>query len=98
MEIGNAGASVVLLLFIYLPAEAHATSFRDFYRHFVHPWGSIGLSWCILALCVLALALTWPLVRAGSFWHRIAAIGIWIIPLLILSRYSMWLVHQWTAG
>ncbi len=87
-------ASVV----IYLPAEAHATAFDDFYRHFVHPWGNMALSWCVVGLCVLALALAWSPLRTGSSLQRICAIGIWIVPLLILSRYSAWLVHQWTAG
>jgi len=93
-----AGGCVISLLAIYLPAEAHATAFHDFYRHFVHPWGSVLLSWCILVLCALALALAWPALRTGSALQRLCAIGISIIPLLILSRYSAWLVHQWTAG
>ena len=89
---------MIALVAIYLPAEAHATGFHDFYRHFAHPWGSVALSWCILSLCVLALALAWSPLLTGSALQRISAIGIWIIPLLILSRYSVWLVHQWTAG
>jgi hypothetical protein len=93
-----AGAAVALSLLIYLPAEAHATSFHDFYRHFVHPWGSVGMSWCLLALCVVALAITWPLLRSGSLLPRVGAAALWIIPLLILSRYFVWLVHQWAAG
>ena len=93
-----AAVAVIVSVAIYLPAEAHATAFHDFYRHFAHPWGSVAASWCVLGLCVLALALTWPLVRAGSFWQRGLGIGVWIIPLLILSRYLVWLVHQWRTG
>ena len=92
-----AAVAVCLCLVIYLPAEARATSFHDFYRHFVHPWGSVALSWCLLALCVVALAVTWPLLRAGPWLHRIEASVIWLIPLLILTRYFVWLAQQWTA-
>jgi hypothetical protein len=92
------GAAVVCLcLAIYLPAEARATGFHDFYRHFVHPWGSVAMSWCILALCVLALVTTWPALRVGGWPHRMAASIIWVAPLLILVHYSAWLLQQWIA-
>jgi hypothetical protein len=93
-----AGALVIVSLAVYGPAEAHATAFHDFYRHFVHPWGSVTISWCVFVLCLLAIAVPWPVVRNGSLWQRAVAIGIWIIPLLILSRYFVWIVHQWAAG
>jgi hypothetical protein len=89
--------AVLLSLAIYLPAEARATSFHDFYRHFVHPFGSIVLSWCILGLCVIALSASWPLLLGGSWLRRITVFGVSIVPLLILARYFVWLVHQWTA-
>jgi hypothetical protein len=92
-----AAAAVFLSLGIYVSAEARATSFHDFYRHFAHPWGSVVLSWCILALSVIALVITSPLLRAGPMLHRVAASAVWIVPLLILTRYFVWLAHQWTT-
>jgi hypothetical protein len=89
--------AVCLCLAIYVPAAAKATSFHDFYRHFVHPWGSVAMSWWVIILCVIALAITWPLLRGRSWLHRIGASAIWIIPLFILTRYVIWLAHQWMA-
>ena len=89
-----AAAAVLLLLGIYLPAEAGAKGFHDFYGPFAHPWGSFGLSWCVLALCVIALVATGPLLRGGSWLRRIAAVAISIFPLLILARYVVWLAQQ----
>jgi len=40
----------------YLPAEAKATAFHDFYRHFVHPWGNVVVTILILACCAIAVA------------------------------------------
>jgi hypothetical protein len=86
--------AVCLCLGIYIPAGAKATSFHDYYNHFVHPWGSVAVTWSMLILCVVALAATWPLFRGRSWLHRIGAATIWIIPLFILTHYFVWLAHQ----
>jgi hypothetical protein len=90
--------AVLIASAIYLPAEAEAAGFHDFYRAFVHPWGRAALSWCILGLCVIALSATWPLLRFGSWIERVGAVAVWIVPVFIISHYLAWLVHQWAAA
>src|SRR5690242_20177947 len=83
-----------LLVLLYIPAEAKATSFHAFYGRMVHPWGNIGLTIAILSLCGLTLAITWPVIRGGSKLYRIGALLISAVPLLILVRYLDWLIRQ----
>jgi hypothetical protein len=94
----TAGIAVIASLALYLPSDAHANAFHDFYGHLVHPWGSVAASWCILGLCIIALSLTGSVLHVGSWAQRFSAVCVSVFPLIILSRYLVWLMHQWTAG
>jgi hypothetical protein len=92
------GASCSLLaLLLYVPAEARATAFHDFYRHFVHPWGHALTAFSILAFCVAAVVIVGPVLRRGSYFQRLAALIVVGCPVLILARFLVWVGHQWSA-
>ena len=87
----------LLALVLYVPAEAKATAFHDFYRHFVHPWGHALTAIFILAFCVGAGAAVAPVLRRGSPRQRLAGSIVVGCPVLILARFLVWVGHQWTA-
>ena len=47
LVIGASSCGAALLL--YVPAEATATAFHDYYRHLVQPWGRVLVSTAILS-------------------------------------------------
>ena len=92
-----AAACSFLALLLYVPAEAKATAFHDFYRHFVHPWGHALTAIFILAFCVGAGAAVAPVLRRGSPLQRLVGLVVVGCPALILARFLVWVGHQWSA-
>ena len=90
-------AATVGALLLYIPAEAHGVTYHAFFQRFIHPWGNRALTCSILALCVVVIAASFPVLRFGSVGQRIAMGVVCLCPLLILAHYVMWLVHQWTT-
>src|SRR5689334_6241379 len=84
-------------LFLYVPAEAKATAFHDFYRHFVHPWGNALVSGAIFVFSVAACASVVPVLRGGSGVQRLMASIVIACPLFIVARFLVWAGHQWIA-
>ena len=97
LRFGIVLACVVVAVLLYLPAEARATAFHGFYRHFIHPWESTSITVIILALCVASVVAALPVVRRGSMLQRIGITIVLLAPLLIVARFLFWVLHQWTA-
>jgi hypothetical protein len=82
------GASCSFLaLLLYVPAEARATPFHDFYWHFVHPWGHALTAIFILGFCVAAVVIVAPVLRRGSYLQRLAGTIVVACPVLVLTRF-----------
>ena len=82
-------------LVVYVPAEAGATSFHNFYHHFVHPWGNVLVSAVILIFSVAACVSVLPVVRSASALQRLLASIVVGCQALILARFLVWVGHQW---
>jgi hypothetical protein len=87
----------VTALFLYVPAEAAATAFHDFYRHFVHPWGNVLTTAAIFVFSIAACASVFPVLRRGSAVQRLVASIVVACPVLILTRFLVWAGCQWSA-
>jgi len=87
----------VTALCLYIPAEAAATAFHDFYRHFVHPWGNVLTTGAIFVFSIAACASVFPVLRRGSTVQRIVATIVIASPVLILTRFLVWAGSQWSA-
>jgi hypothetical protein len=90
------GCAIAAVL-LYLPAEAKATAFHDFHRHFIHPWESTSAMLVILVLCAASPVAAVPVFRRGSTLQRFGVAVILIAPLLIVARFLFWVVHQWPS-
>lgn len=97
LEFAVAASSAIAALLLYLPREAKATAFHDFYRHFVHLWGNVVSTALILVPCVLGVAASASVVRRGSNLQRVGAALVAACPVIILARFLLWVAHQWTA-
>jgi hypothetical protein len=97
VRFGVALICAFVAVLVYLPAEAKATAFHDFYRHFIHPWGSTSTTVVILLFSVASLVAAIPVLRRGSSLQRIGVTVVLLAPLLIVARFLFWVVHQFTA-
>ena len=97
LRLGVVLACVVGAVLLYLPAEAKATAFHDFYRHFIHPWESTSTTVFILALCIASVVAAIPVFRRGCTLQRISIAVVLLAPLFIVARFLFWVVHQWTT-
>jgi hypothetical protein len=94
---GIAVSCAVAALVLYLPTEARATAFHDFYNHFIHPWEDRSARVIILALCAASTVTAIPVLQRGSALQRIGVAVALIAPLFIIGRFLYWVVHQWTT-
>jgi len=88
----------VLAVALYLPAEAKAVAFHDFYDSFIHPWGNTILTLIILALCVTSCVTVVAVLRCGSILQRIGVVFVLLLPAFIVGRFLFWIVQQWSVG
>lgn len=97
LRLGVVLACVVGAVLLYLPAEARATAFHDFYRHFIHPWESTSTTLFILGLCVASIVAAIPVFPRGSTLQRVGVAVLVLAPLFIVTRFLVWVAHQWTT-
>lgn len=101
----NVRARVVLILcctilaaVLYVRAEAKATLFHDYEDRFVHPWGSIGQTVIILALCGTSGVAAAPVFRRGSRLQRVGVALLLLLAAFIVARFLFWVMRQWSAS
>ena len=87
----------IVAVLLYLHAEAKATGFHDFYRHFIHPWESTSATLLTLVVCVVSIVVAGPAFRYGSMFQRVGMGFILLLPAFIIAGFLFWIVHQWSA-
>ena len=91
MRLALAAVCFAALGLLYFHAMAGAAAFGT-YDAFARPWRSIGSDLLMFALSGACLVLLSAFVRRGSMLQRTAAILLAVLPLVVISHFSLWLL------